>query len=225
MERKLTVILEKGNGNKICASALRDAGSQRLSAVIYHQTPEGRMTIQETVRRSDLIRQKRVLDFVLDLPGGFDEDDLIEIAEGLKTLLEKVSEDAVVISEKLPAEEVYRRAVEFICDNREDLEDNPRAEIYTNKGYGYIKTTRMKEFVTTGDLGYTKLEVLRQLLLMDVLLPGNDRTYDRMVNVNGRRRKFYVIKLPTVPDRLCDKIDIEPKERGVVDEIKSILWR
>lgn len=185
-------------GYEVYAVSMREVSSTRFSVDVYVVAPNGSMSDLYTISRKDYITGKKPLDFILDLDGDFIRDDIYKIKNALAPFFRSMGDKKVeTIQGKATLEELHQKVSDFIRINAEDLQDNISAEIFIRGEYGYILTTRMKNFVDEHkeELGYKKIEILRRLKIMGVLVTAKDRPYDMLVSVNGEKRRFYKILL------------------------------
>ena len=183
---------------EVYAVPMRDINTTRYSVDIYVVAPDGSISDLFTVSRKDYYTGKKPLDFIFDLDGDFDRDDIDKIRYELKSYFHGVgNKDVETIQAKATIQEIQQKISEYIRINAEELEDNISAEVFIRGDYGYILTTKMKEFVNEykDGLGYKKIEILKRLKVMGVLVTTKDRPYDTLVSVDGVKRRYYKIKL------------------------------
>lgn len=183
---------------EVYAVPMRDINTTRYSVDIYVVAPDGSISDLFTVSRKDYYTGKKPLDFIFDLDGDFDRDDIDKIQEKLIPYFHSVENKNVeTIQAKATIQEIHQKISEYIRINAEELEDNISAEVFIRGDYGYILTTKMKEVVKEykEELGYKKIEILKRLKVMGVLETAENRPYDILVSVNGVKKRYYKIKL------------------------------
>lgn len=189
------VIYENPWGYKVCAVLMRDVASTRISVELYIISPEGNMSDIISVRRSDIITKKRPLDFFYNLEGGFTHDDIDSIRNRIKDILQE-NGNAETEQNKRSLNEIHYLLSNFIRQNAEELEDNPKTEIFIKDGYGYMRTGRMTGFLKENfEIGYKRVEILKRLKIMGVLKNGTRRPYDIQVSVGNEKKRFYKVQL------------------------------
>lgn len=195
MERKGTLIHEDDWGNKVFMAPMRDVASSKVSVDLYVVTPEDKMTELYTIQKQDVYNKKSCFDFLLGLEFGFKRDDVDKIKNGVMDALENGS-CMLTAQGKATCEEMHKAVCRYIEDNKEELEDNPEAEVFVRDGYGFILTKRFDAFVKeNADLGRKKLEILKHLKVMGALKPSDSRVYDVQVKRKSDSPYFYRIEM------------------------------
>ncbi len=202
-------IYKNKKGYVVYVVYMRDAASTRISVEMYTVSPSGEMSDLITVPRRDLIGKKS-LDFFLDLDGDFGLDDIVaiknEAAKNLKDAKMETSE-----GKYLPLAGIHYAFSNHIRKNAKESEGNPDADIFIRDGYGYLRTDCMDQFVREHpELGYKRVEILKRLKIMGVLVNSPNRPYDILVSINNTKKRFYKILLAD-ESRLEEKPDEELK--------------
>ncbi len=197
-------IYKNKNGYGVYAVYMRDAASSRISVEMYTVSPSGEMSDLITVPKHVLVGKKS-LDFFLDLDGDFCLDDIVAIKnEAIKNLKDTKIETTQI---KSPMARIHDTLSSDIRKNAKDLQDHPDADIFIKDGYGYLRTDCMDKFVREHpELGYKRVEILKRLKIMGVLVNSPNRPYDVLVSINNSKRRFYKILLAD-ESRLEDKPD------------------
>ncbi len=197
-------IYKNKNGYEVFVVYMRDAASTRISVEMYTVSPSGVMSDLITVPKHELVGKKPLSCF-LDLDGDFDFNDILKIkdeaVEGLKDANMEPTQNKPSLSE------IHDTFSSHIRKNAEELKDNPDADIFIRDGYGYIRTDCMDRFVKEHqELGYKRVEILKRLKIMGVLVNSPNRPYDILVSINNTKKRFYKILLAD-ESRLEEKPD------------------
>lgn len=181
-------------GYEIYVAIFRDLSSKRVSIEIYIVSPDGSMSTLIPIKRQALLKNN-ACDFLMNYEGDFTRDDCIAVANELKSLLNQGKEYSTEYTKATP-KELHNVISNFIRDNAEELEDNPKAECFIKDGFGYMKTTKMDVFIKSekDNIGYSKrVEILKLLKVMGVLLNAPNRPYDTLVSIKGEKIHYFKI--------------------------------
>lgn len=181
---------------KVYALTMRDKSSSRVSVEIYIVNPQEEMSDIITIPRKDVYTKKNVFDFFYDLDGEFGRDDISTIKNGVIEVLKDES-CRVITQAKATTKELHNALCEYIDKNKEELKDNPQADIFIKDGYGFMRTDCINAFLKEyKELGYSKrVEVLKRLKIMGALVNGTSRPYDISVSIGGEKKHVYKILL------------------------------
>ncbi len=197
-------IYKNKNGYEVFVVYMRDAASSRISVEMYTVSPSGEMSDLITVPRRDLVGRKS-LDFFLDLDGDFSFDDILKIKDEAVKNLKVVKPESTQNKSSLAG--IHDTLSNDIRKNANDLQDHPDADIFIKDGYGYLRTDCMDKFVREHpELGYKRVEILKRLKIMGVLVNSPNRPYDVLISINNTKKRFYKILLAD-ESRLEEKPD------------------
>lgn len=193
---------------KVHVVTIRDIRSERVSIDVYIVRPDNTMTVPVTIARKDVYSKKKWFEFLLDYECGIGRDESLEIANKIYCMLkDKTSMDVTQTGATM--EELHSEVSKYIRENAEEIEDNPEANIFIQNNYGYIATTKMDEFVKENkELGFKRVEVLKNLKIMGALKSGKNRPYDMQVSIKGQKKRVYKILLTeetTIPETEIDE--------------------
>lgn len=198
-ERKLYLLKEIPSGYKLLGEVGSLQKNQRQAAVIYLQTPQGDILLEEEVQMSRLKTRKGTLDFIYDLRGGFnklEEEDIKDIKEKIIWMLKNTEDEPVLLGADESPEGVYDTVVNGINRDSESIENNPLTPVFIKDNVGYIRTTCFDEFLKHIKTGYTRKEVLGLLKLTGKLITDKNRPYDKRLHFGEVNGKYYAVKLP-----------------------------
>lgn len=196
METLGEVVYENNRGDKIYAVATRDKSSMRVSADLYIKSADGDMSDIMTVTRRNIMTGKNCLDFLLDRDIDLGMEQIGEIREKVLALLKENANIVEVVEEKAPLNELYNAISSYIRENKEELSDNPHAQMFIKENYGYMRTQSIEGFVREHKLlGYKRQDILKRLKIMGVLKTGTGRPYDTLVSISGKKVHCYKIML------------------------------
>ena len=194
-------------GDAVYVVALSDKSSKKLSADIYVLYANGTLSDIITIPRKDIYTKKNCFDFFCGMEGDFGRDAIDSIKRQLADMFRK-EEEREIIQTKATMEEIHQSISNYICLNEKPISENSENSIFLKDGYGFMNAEAMKKFEKYNkDLGYKHLEILRRLKIMGALQPANNRSYDTLVSINGKKKRYYKIELA------------EPKEEETADEI------
>ena len=215
------IILHKKNQLKILGYVERDSVTLRLSAMVAVQIEDGRISKEVPIQRSKLQRSTQVLDWIKDYDEEFSDDDFEIIKRKVEALLLNAPKKIDETSEQATTSEVLEKLTEYIeiCSGEVITPDGKmliRHAVFIRNGYGYIRTTKLSEFISENkDMGWSRLEILKLLKRNGLLQTGKDRTYDKKIKINGSCDNYYVIKLPQ--DKTGNLLKNEPDEIIEID--------
>lgn len=201
MDRLGKKIYTNARGYEVHAVKLCETNSKRMSIMLYTVDPDGRMSEPVTITRKDIIKKKDICDLLYDFEGDFTEDDIKEVKSELQCMLKEG--DCCEIQSKATPAELHVAISRYIFDNAEKLDDNPKAEIFIKEGDGYLKTTKIEEFIKEykESTGYSKRQdVLKLLKIMGVLKNANNRSYDMVVSMAGEKIRYYKLELADIKE-------------------------
>lgn len=216
MERLGEKVYENAWEYAVYVVFIRDISNKRVSMELYILSPEGEMSDLVTVKKSDFVTKKNCLDFLFCQEGGFTRDDIDSIKNSLSNLLKEENIALVDTQDKATMKEIYSFLITHIKENAEELSDNPNAPIFIKDNCGYMETKLMNDFVKTyrDELGFSRIEILKRLKIMGVLIPGKGRPYDVQVKIGGRQIKCYRIVMPekAPTETACEVISVRREE-------------
>lgn len=189
------LIYQNERGYKVFAALSSETATKRLAVEMYLEFPDGTITDIFTIRRSAILTKRNTFDFLFDLEARFDEEEVLQIS----TLLENFVDgnvETVGVGTKMEILELWEHVSEHIRKNAKGIEENPDTTIIIKDGYGYIGTEMFGAYVKEHkeELGYSKLEILRRFKILGLLETDKAR-YDKQVRVNGKVKRFFIIKL------------------------------
>lgn len=198
MNRLGVKIYENAWGYEVYAVFMRDISNKRVSVELYILSPEGEMSDLMTVTKCDFVTKRNCLDFLINQEGSFTRDDIDGIKYEISNVLKKGNISLVDTQNKATMQEIYRALTAYIEENAEELTDNPNASIFIRDNYGYMETKVMNAFVKANkeELGFSRIDILKRLKIMGVLLPAKDRPYDMPMKIEGRQIKCYRVVMP-----------------------------
>lgn len=190
-----TKLCETEQGYIVYAVLNKDVSSLRLAVDVYVVTPENEMSKILTFKRCDVLKKKKWTNIFLDMDGGFTKEDLEKLQTAMDSLLSENGQ--ITLGQSCATvEEVHRAISKHIRENKEELSDNPFAECFVKDDIGYMATSQMEKFIkANSDLGYKRLEVLKHLKYLGVLQPADDRAYDTLISLNGKKLRYYKFQL------------------------------
>ncbi|ODR36376.1 hypothetical protein [Eisenbergiella tayi] len=198
MNRLGIKVFENAWGYEVFVVFMRDISSKRVSVEVYIMSPEGEMSDLMSVKICDFVTKRNCLDFLFSQEGSFTRDDIDNIKCQIASLIKKEKTSFVDTQDKATMQEIYRALTAYIEENAEELTDNPNAQIFIRDNCGYMETKVMNAFVKAykEELGFSRIEILKRLKIMGVLLPAKDRPYDMPIKIEGRQLKCYRIVMP-----------------------------
>lgn len=195
------VIFQK-NGCKLCALRALDGATQRVSLMVFQVDSSGNTSTPLTFQRSDILQSCKKLNVLLDFSISMDTDELKQVTESLKKVLNG-TETIRLDSDKATPVGVYRAICKKFADEKEESEKlsggvKVPKPVFVRKQKICIRTTEFERILKLVEetQGYSKLEILRMLKIMGVLDVDEDRPYDKKVTVSGRSLRFYCIQMP-----------------------------
>lgn len=194
------LIYKNSWGYEVYVAAMRDISSSRVSYEFYTFSPDGEMSDIVTLQRKDAIVKKNAYDFLFNFSGDFARDDIDRIKNIMRDFISKENCQGTV-QVKATMHELYQAVSEYIIENAESLSDSVQPEMFIKDGYGYMRTPCMDNFVKENkELGFKRIEILKRLKIMGVLLPSADRPFDVLVSLDNKKLRYYKIKLPEKKD-------------------------
>lgn len=216
MNRLGVKIYENAWGYEVYAVFMRDISSMRVSIELYILSPEGEMSDLMTVKICDFVTKRNCMDFLFSQEGSFTRDDIDSIKCQIASLIKKEKNSFVDTQNKATMQEIYRALTAYIEENAEELTDNPNASIFIRDNYGYMETKVMNAFVKAykEELGFSRIDILKRLKIMGVLLPAKDRPYDMPMKIEGRQIKCYRVVMPEkeAAETACEVFTIGKEE-------------
>ena len=194
----------------VYAVVMSDRSSKKLSVNIYVLYADGTMSDIITIPRKDIYTKKNCFDFFLDMEGDFGRDEIDRIKMGVIGVLNK--EDCrESVQARATIEELHQSISDYIRQAAKPLSDEGENEIFIKGNFGFMKTENLKMYeMNYKGLGYKHFEILRNLKIMGALQPAKDRSYDTLVSVNGKKKRYLKIELA------------EPEEEETADEVIMI---
>lgn len=207
MNRLGKKVFEHDFGDAVYAVVLSDKSSKKLSVNIYVLYKDGTMSEIITIPRKDIYTKKNCFDFFLDMEGDFGRDDIDKIKMGVIGVL-KEDNCRESVQARATIEELHQSISDYIRQAAKPLSDKGENEIFIRDNYGFMKTESLKIYeINYKGLGYKHFEILRNLKIMGALQPANNRSYDTLVSINGKKKRYYKIELA------------EPREEETADEV------
>jgi len=202
-----TKIYENAWGDEVYAVITKNKNDMRMSAEMYFKTADGRMSELHTLRKQDIRIKKNYMDFLYDLEIDLCRDDIDVIRNKVLELMKADKEkERVQIQTRATLKEAHVSISKYIIENQEELKDNPKAEVFLRNGYAYITSGAWEKFMKENkELGYKKLELLKNFKVQGVLVPAKNRPYDCLVSINGKKDWFYRVILH-------EEVDAEDEE-------------
>lgn len=181
---------------KVCAVCSSDLSSMKVSVDVYLLSPKGEMSCPHSIGRKKVLLGKNTFDFLFDYECGITAEEVFAIQEMIQNMVDEKKENMEIKKSKATVKEMYLAIQEYVRNNQEKLEDNPEAAVYWKDGYGYILTTQFQDFLNTyEELGCKRNEILNCLKLKEVLKAGNGRAYDVQISRNGKKLRFFKIRM------------------------------
>lgn len=209
MNRLGTKIYGTAWGDEVYAVITKNKNNMRMSAELYFKTANGSVSELYTVRKQDICSKKNYMDFLLDLEIEITKDEIIAIKNKLLDLM-KPNKERVQIQTRATLKEAHVSVSKYIIENQEELKDNPKAEVFLRNGYAYMTSGAWEQFMKENkELGYKKLELLKNFKVQGILIPAKDRPYDCLVSINGKKDWFYRFILH-------EEVDTENEEMEVI---------
>lgn len=197
-------------GDAVYAVALSDKSSKKLSVDIYVLYANGTMSDIITIPRKDIYTKKNCFDFLYGMEGDFGHDTIYIIKNRVVDMFRK-EEEKEIIQTKATMEEIHQSISDYIRLNEMPVSENGENSIFIRGNYGFMNMEAMKKYEKEcKELGYKRLEILRRLKIIGALQPAKDRSYDTLVSVNGKKKRYLKIELA------------EPKEEETADEVIEI---
>lgn len=210
MERLGKEILLSDFGHAVYAVVMSDKSSKKLSIDIYVLYADGTMSDIITIPRKDIFTKKNCFDFFYEMEGEFGRDEIDSIKNRINDLLRK-SDSKESVQGRATIEEIHQSISDYIRLNEKPVSESSENSVFLKDGYGFMNAEAMKKFEKEyKDLGYKHLEIFRRLKIMGALQPANGRSYDTLVSINGKKKRYYKIELA------------EPKEEETADEVIEI---
>ena len=200
---------------KVFATMESDVNSKRVAVSLCLKYEDGSTTKPHIISRKDIIGKFNCLDkYLLDVKGNFGVDNINKIKETLNKMVTSVnSDDYTMGQDKATLEEIKERIYHFILDNEAE-----RNNVFMKDSYGCMETKVLDEFLKqNNDLKYNRVEILRWLKIRGFLEISNNRPYDYLESVKGKKMRVYKIDL-------SDEIEIfgETVEESTVVEENTV---
>jgi len=174
---------------KVYAAREREVSKQRLSVKVFVETPEGDLSEIVTVPRRAVYKRKNWCDFMLDMAGDFDEEDILVIQDEIRTVIEG-KENEEIGQKRATFMEVYQALSDYLRNVESEL-------VLKNKGDECaVKRGIFEAFIRENrELKYNVDELLEILKYRGYLVVGKNRPYDNQITVNGKKERCYIVKL------------------------------
>lgn len=180
----LTEIYKKENGYKVLACKISDSGTKRQSIGIYIQAQDDSISEMITIKKSQLLN-KNLFDFFIDYEGDFDTADINNIRQIFNETLIRFR--LVNCPTKASITDAIKELYNYLKAHKGDKEIN------IADGYYNIHPKKFKEIICSLNLGYTGLELQRELKIHDYLRTNSNRAYDYAIADVGRVISLKVI--------------------------------
>ena len=212
-------LIRKGN-QKLIGVVITEGSKQRIAVMLYQESKNGEISVPTIIQRSELLKKSKALQDLLNLSICLTEEELDEVVEKAKVLLETAdqTEDVENMDDRSTPSQLYRA----ICERGKEVVSNliiekeaeePKWMIWLDRDYLCIRTSDFADFikgVTEAD-EYRKPDILRSLKLLGVLDTDIGRAYDKKVSKGNKKLNCYRIALPATKSK-----------KAVVEETKAV---
>lgn len=198
------ILMRKGN-QKLIGVVITEGSKQRIAVMLYQESKNGEISVPTIIQRSELLKKSKALQDLLNLSICLTEEELDEVVEKAKVLLETAdqTEDVENMDDRSTPSQLYRA----ICERGKEVVSNliiekeaeePKWMIWLDRDYLCIRTSDFADFikgVTEAD-EYRKTDILRSLKLLGVLDTDSGRAYDKKISTDGQKINCYRIQMP-----------------------------
>ncbi|MCX4267816.1 MAG: hypothetical protein OSJ62_04020 [Lachnospiraceae bacterium] len=191
------VCIYRKSNYQLYAQVCNEVSGMRVGIKIYLFLPK-KNTYSHPYRleRREVIMGKNSFDFLFNYECYFTREDVLKIQEIVKEMVSKKTKNMEIEQSKATIEEIYFAIQEYIIEHQKKLEEDPEAQVYQKNGYGYLSATQFKEFLNAyEELGCKRKEILDCLKQRGVLEAGTGRAYDIQVSKNGKKLRFFKIRM------------------------------
>lgn len=213
------ILMRKGN-QKLIGVVITEGSKQRIAVMLYQESKNGEISVPTIIQRSELLKKSKALQDLLNLSICLTEEELDEVVEKAKVLLETAdqTEDVENMDDRSTPSQLYRAICEYgkeVVSNLiiEKEAEEPKWMIWLDRDYLCIRTSDFADFikgVTEAD-EYRKPDILRSLKLLGVLDTDIGRAYDKKVSKGNKKLNCYRIALPATKSK-----------KAVVEETKAV---
>lgn len=218
--------LKEKNGYKLFAVAITEGSKQRVGVMFYQVNKAGEMSVPTIIQRVDLLKKSKALQELLNLGICLTEEELDEVIEKAKALLESADQADDIDTRSTPSQlhkaicEHGKEVTSELILNKEDEE--PKWMVWLDKDYLNIRTSDFNDFIKGIPEAdeFKRADILRSLKLMGVLDTDVGRAYDKKVSKNNQKLNCYRIALPASKSKKVKSAESIPIE--VVEETKPV---
>lgn len=167
-------------------SRLDDLAAKHQSFGIIIEAPDGTISSPYIIKKSEIGKKKTVFNFLFDCEGDFDQRDI----EAVKAVIFDKMKNAPSMpgNERATIQQVIKKVVNYVEENESVL----GGRTYIKDGCINIETTALEKILKELECGWKKLDVLRMLRIMGILIVGEGRSYDiSAVDVKGTNYHVY----------------------------------
>ena len=193
---KAVCIYEK-SGYKLYAQVCNELSGMKVGIKIYLSLPkENKCSHPDYLGRKEVLTGKNSFDFLYNYECYFTRDEVMEIQKTVQDMMCKKTKNMEVEQSKATVEEIYFAIQEYIIEHQKKWDEHPEAQVYQKEGYGYLSATQFKEFLSAyKELECNRKEILDCLKQKGVLEAGTGRAYDIQVSKNGKKIRFFKIRM------------------------------
>lgn len=213
------ILMRKGN-QKLIGVVITEGSKQRIAVMLYQESKNGEISVPSIIQRSELLKKSKALQDLLNLSICLTEEELDEVIEKAKVLLETAdqTEDVENMDDRSTPSQLYRAICEHGKEVTSELildkeDEEPRWQIWLDGNYVNIRTSDFDDFIKEipESEGYKRTDILRSLKLLGVLDTDIGRAYDKKVSKNNHKVNCYRIALPATKSK-----------KAVVEETKAV---
>lgn len=166
-----TLIYKNDMGYELHMVILVDNSKKKQSIGYFVVSPDGKMSEIEKISRSKIITSKNWCNFVYDLLGDFNREDVERIRNEVSMKLQELKK--VEDSRAIGIDEAHHMICKYVEQN--NIEDFVFVD---DEGYCNIDTRRFDSILKELETGYTKLQILRALKVKEALKISKGRPFD-----------------------------------------------